>query len=315
MSRRTREPEGVDDALEPEDAPEVDDETDADTGDDEFEVDLDAIDLTPTEEEKAAAAAETQERLRQLWEDFKATGDSGLRDKLILHYSPLVKYVAGRVGVGLPPNIEQADLVSYGIFGLIDAIEKFDLDRAIKFETYAINRIRGAIIDELRSIDWIPRSVRFKAREVEKAYQTLEAQLQRTPTEAEVAKEMGIKLDELHAIFSQVSFVNVVALDELLHAGGERGDKMTLGDTLEDPKAPDPINLFEGEETKFILAKAINQLPEREKIVVTLYYYEGLTLAEIGQVLGVTESRICQMHTKAVLQLRAKLSESHDEVS
>ncbi|MFN8158311.1 MAG: sigma-70 family RNA polymerase sigma factor [Candidatus Nanopelagicales bacterium] len=187
MSRRTREPEGVDDALEPEDAPEVDDETDADTGDDEFEVDLDAIDLTPTEEEKAAAAAETQERLRQLWEDFKATGDSGLRDKLILHYSPLVKYVAGRVGVGLPPNIEQADLVSYGIFGLIDAIEKFDLDRAIKFETYAINRIRGAIIDELRSIDWIPRSVRFKAREVEKAYQTLEAQLQRTPTEAEVA--------------------------------------------------------------------------------------------------------------------------------
>ena len=315
MSRRTREPEGVDDALEPEDAPEVDDETDADEGEDTFEVDLDAIDLTPTEEEKAAAAAETQERLRQLWEDFKASGDSALRDKLILHYSPLVKYVAGRVGVGLPPNIEQADLVSYGIFGLIDAIEKFDLDRAIKFETYAINRIRGAIIDELRSIDWIPRSVRFKAREVEKAYQTLEAQLQRTPTEAEVASEMGIKLDELHAIFSQVSFVNVVALDELLHAGGERGDKMTLGDTLEDPKAPDPINLFEGEETKFILAKAINQLPEREKIVVTLYYYEGLTLAEIGQVLGVTESRICQMHTKAVLQLRAKLSESHDEVS
>jgi RNA polymerase sigma factor for flagellar operon FliA len=314
MSRRTREPEGVDDALEPEDAPEVDDDTDADEGDDAFEVDLDAIDLTPTEEEKAAAAAETQERLRALWEEFKATGDSALRDKLILHYSPLVKYVAGRVGVGLPPNIEQADLVSYGIFGLIDAIEKFDLDRAIKFETYAINRIRGAIIDELRSIDWIPRSVRFKAREVEKAYQTLEAQLQRTPTEAEVAKEMGIKLDELHAIFSQVSFVNVVALDELLHAGGERGDKMTLGDTLEDPKAPDPINLFEGEETKFILAKAINQLPEREKIVVTLYYYEGLTLAEIGQVLGVTESRICQMHTKAVLQLRAKLSESHDEV-
>ncbi|HET7900409.1 MAG TPA: RNA polymerase sigma factor WhiG [Candidatus Nanopelagicales bacterium] len=314
MSRRTREPEDVDDVREPEDALEVEDENDAAEGDDDFEVDLDAIDLTPTEEEKAAAAAETQDRLRKLWEDFKASGDSGLRDKLILHYSPLVKYVAGRVGVGLPPNIEQADLVSYGIFGLIDAIEKFDLDRAIKFETYAINRIRGAIIDELRSIDWIPRSVRFKAREVEKAYQILEAQLQRTPTEAEVAKEMGIKLDELHAIFSQVSFVNVVALDELLHAGGERGDKMTLGDTLEDPKAPDPINLFEGEETKFILAKAINQLPEREKIVVTLYYYEGLTLAEIGQVLGVTESRICQMHTKAVLQLRARLSESHDEV-
>lgn len=316
MSRRTREREDVDDALEPEEGLDdaVDDELD-DEDDAEDSADLDdiEIDLTPTEDEKAAAAAESADALRRLWEDFKATGDAALRERLILHYSPLVKYVAGRVGVGLPPNIEQADLVSYGIFGLIDAIEKFDLERAIKFETYAINRIRGAIIDELRSIDWIPRSVRFKAREVEKAYQSLEATLQRTPTEAEVAEQMGIRIEELHSIFSQVSFVNVVALDELLHAGGERGDKMTLGDTLEDPKAPDPINLFEGEETKYILAKAINMLPEREKIVVTLYYYEGLTLAEIGQVLGVTESRICQMHTKAVLQLRAKLAESHDD--
>ena len=311
MSRRTREPEGVsEDALEPE-ADAADSASSADEADELDEVDLDAIDLTPTDEEKAAAKADSEAKLRQLWIDFKASGDAGMREKLILHYSPLVKYVAGRVGVGLPPNIESADLVSYGIFGLIDAIEKFDLERAIKFETYAINRIRGAIIDELRSIDWIPRSVRYKAREVEKAYQALEAKLQRTPTEAEVAAQMGIKLDDLHAIFSQVSYVNVVALDELLHAGGERGDKMTLGDTLEDPKAPDPINLFEGEETKFILAQAINTLPEREKIVVTLYYYEGLTLAEIGQVLGVTESRICQMHTKAVLQLRAKLNEPH----
>ena len=321
MSRRTREPDGVEDAVEAEDAFEAEDDPDDDVAADPSSADLEAaanalldeMELTPTEDEKAAAADESAAALRHLWEDFKATGDSALRERLILHYSPLVKYVAGRVGVGLPPNIEQADLVSYGIFGLIDAIEKFDLERAIKFETYAINRIRGAIIDELRSIDWIPRSVRFKAREVEKAYQALEAKLQRTPTEAEVAREMDIKIEDLHAIFSQVSFVNVVALDELLHAGGERGDKMTLGDTLEDPKAPDPINLFEGEETKYILAKAINTLPEREKIVVTLYYYEGLTLAEIGQVLGVTESRICQMHTKAVLQLRGKLSEAHDE--
>jgi RNA polymerase sigma factor for flagellar operon FliA len=324
MSRRTREPEGaVDDALDAQDDLDLDDEADDEAddvdGDDlddasavSLDEHLDSIDLTPTEDEKAAAKADSDARLRELWEDFKATGDQSLREKLILHYSPLVKYVAGRVGVGLPPNIEQADLVSYGIFGLIDAIEKFDLERAIKFETYAINRIRGAIIDELRSIDWIPRSVRYKAREVEKAYQALEAKLQRTPTEAEVAAQMGVRLDELHTIFSQVSFVNVVALDELLHAGGDRGDKMTLGDTLEDPKAPDPINLFEGEETKYILAKAINTLPEREKIVVTLYYYEGLTLAEIGQVLGVTESRICQMHTKAVLQLRSKIAESHE---
>ena len=256
--------------------------------------------------------AEIEAAIAVLWRDYKANKDERLRERLILHYSPLVKYVAGRVGVGLPPNIEQADLVSYGIFGLIDAIEKFDLERAIKFETYAISRIKGAIIDELRSIDWIPRSVRYKAREVEKAYAALEAKLHRSPTEAEVAAELGIKLEDLHAIFSQVSFVNVVALDELLSSGGEKGDKLSLVDTLEDTKAEDPVAAFETEETKYLLAKAINTLPEREKIVVTLYYYEGLTLAEIGQVLGVTESRICQMHTKAVLQLRGKLADQRD---
>jgi RNA polymerase sigma factor for flagellar operon FliA len=250
--------------------------------------------------------------IAELWKSFKETKDANLRERLILHYSPLVKYVAGRVGVGLPPNIEQADLVSYGIFGLIDAIEKFDITRAIKFETYAISRIKGAIIDELRAIDWIPRSVRYKAREVEKAYAALESRLHRTPNEAEVAQELGIALEDLHAIFSQVSFVNVIALDELLNVGGERGDKLSLVDTLEDTKAEDPVQVFETEETKYLLARAINTLPEREKIVVTLYYYEGLTLAEIGQVLGVTESRICQMHTKAVLQLRGKLADQKD---
>jgi RNA polymerase sigma factor for flagellar operon FliA len=248
-------------------------------------------------------------QLEELWHEFKDGGDPAVRERLILHYAPLVKYVAGRVGVGLPPNIEQADLVSYGIFGLIDAIEKFDLSRAIKFETYAISRIKGAIIDELRSIDWIPRSIRSKAREVERAYAGLEARLHRTPTEPEVAEELGISLDDLHAIFGQVSFVNVLALDELLNVNGEKGDKVSLVDTLEDTRAPDPVRAFESQETKHLLAKAINLLPEREKIVVTLYYYEGLTLAEIGQVLGVTESRICQMHTKAVLQLRAKLAD------
>ncbi|HWA68141.1 MAG TPA: RNA polymerase sigma factor WhiG [Mycobacteriales bacterium] len=270
----------------------------------------DKIALEDDEAKQDAPAVDAA--LAELWRDFKATGDQALRERLILHYSPLVKYVAGRVGVGLPPNIEQADLVSYGIFGLIDAIEKFDISRAIKFETYAISRIKGAIIDELRAIDWIPRSVRYKAREVEKAYAALESRLHRTPTEAEVAGELGIALDELHAIFSQVSFVNVIALDELLNVGGERGDKLSLVDTLEDTKAEDPVAVFETEETKYLLARAINTLPEREKIVVTLYYYEGLTLAEIGQVLGVTESRICQMHTKAVLQLRGKLSEPKD---
>jgi RNA polymerase sigma factor for flagellar operon FliA len=323
MSRRTREHEPASTETQDSDVETDVDELDVDE-DDETDVDdepdvasddalvsaeeLDAIDLTPTEDEKAQAKADGDAALRELWEGFKATGDQHLRERLILHYSPLVKYVAGRVGVGLPPNVEQGDLVSYGIFGLIDAIEKFDLDRAIKFETYAINRIRGAIIDELRSIDWIPRSVRSKARNVERAYQALEAKLQRTPTEPEVAEEMGVTLDELHAIFNQVSFVNVVALDELMNSSADRGDKGTLGDTLEDKNAPDPMGAFESEETKVILAQAIQGLPEREKIVVTLYYYEGLTLAEIGQVLGVTESRICQMHTKAVLQLRARLA-------
>jgi RNA polymerase sigma factor FliA len=266
---------------------------------------LEADDAKPDPAAVDAAIAE-------LWREFKSTGELALRERLILHYSPLVKYVAGRVGVGLPPNIEQADLVSYGIFGLIDAINKFDIERAIKFETYAISRIKGAIIDELRAIDWIPRSVRYKAREVEKAYAALEARLHRTPNESEVAEELGIALDDLHAIFSQVSFVNVIALDELLNVGGERGDKLSLVDTLEDTKAEDPVAAFETEETKYLLARAINTLPEREKIVVTLYYYEGLTLAEIGQVLGVTESRICQMHTKAVLQLRGKLADQKD---
>jgi RNA polymerase sigma factor for flagellar operon FliA len=291
---------------------------DVDVADDELEVD-DETDQEPEVDPVAQAAADkaaekdaVEAAIRALWADFKGSADPRLRERLILHYSPLVKYVAGRVGVGLPPNIEQADLVSYGIFGLIDAIEKFDISRAIKFETYAISRIKGAIIDELRAIDWIPRSVRYKAREVERAYSALETRLHRTPTEPEVAEELGISLDDLHTIFSQVSFVNVIALDELLNVGGERGDKLSLVDTLEDTKAEDPVQAFETEETKYLLARAINTLPEREKIVVTLYYYEGLTLAEIGQVLGVTESRICQMHTKAVLQLRGKLADQRD---
>ena len=220
-----------------------------------------------------------------------------------------MKYVAGRVSVGLPSNVEQADFVSSGIFGLIDAIEKFDPERSIKFETYAITRIRGAMIDELRALDWIPRSVRQKARAVERAYATLEASLHRTPSEGEVADELGMSLDDLHHVFSQLSLANVVALEELLHAGGEGGDRLSLMDTLEDTSADNPVEVAEGREMRRLLARAINTLPEREKTVVTLYYYEGLTLAEIGQVLGVTESRVSQIHTKSVLQLRAKLAD------
>ena len=242
----------------------------------------------------------------QLWSEYKAQGRRADRDRLILHYSPLVKYVAGRVAVGLPQNVEQADLVSYGIFGLIDAIEKFDLARGYKFETYAIARIKGAILDELRGIDWVPRSVRAKARSLEQAFAKLEGTLHRAPTDAELATELDLSEDQLQTTLAQISFVGLVALDEMLTVGGERGESVTLGDTIADA-GEGPVGAYEVEEMKHILAEAINRMPEREKIVLTLYYYEGLTLAEIGTVLGVTESRVCQIHTKSVLQLRSRI--------
>ncbi|CAN5753981.1 RNA polymerase sigma factor WhiG [soil metagenome] len=245
-----------------------------------------------------------------LWEEYKTEGSSSARERLIIHYSPLVKYVAGRVGVGLPPNVEQADLISYGIFGLIDAIEKFDPARGIKFETYSINRIRGAIIDELRAIDWVPRSVRSKARDVERAYSSLENKLKRPPSDDEMAEEMDVTKDELNHVYSRLSSVSLVALDELMSVEGERGDRLSLIETLEDTRALSPSDVLESAEMRSILTGSVNRLPEREKIVITLYYYEGLTLSEIGQVLGVTESRICQMHTKAVLALRSKIAEA-----
>ena len=256
--------------------------------------------------------SEDQREIDQLWAEYKATDDPKLRDSLIVHYSPLVKYVAGRVAVGLPQNVEQADLVSYGIFGLIDAIEKFDLDRGFKFETYAISRVKGAIIDELRSIDWVPRSVRAKARSLEKAYGTLEAKLHRAPTDAELAEELDLTDNQLQQTFSQISFIGLVALDETLSGAGDRGEAMSLGDTVPDA-TPGPMASYEVEEMRQTLAEAINGMPEREKIVLTLYYYEGLTLAEIGQVLGVTESRVCQIHTKSVIHLRAKIAASERE--
>jgi len=246
-----------------------------------------------------------------LWGRYKATNGREARDQLILHYSPLVKYVAGRVGVGLPQNVDQADLVSYGIFGLIDAIEKFDPERGFKFETYAISRIKGSILDELRSIDWVPRSVRAKARNLEKAYAKLEGKLHRSPTDEELADELDMTEGQLAALLSQISFVGMAALDEML-AGGDRGESITLGDTIAD-SGRGPVSTYEAEETRQLLAQTINRMPERERLVLTLYYYEALTLAEIGEVLSVTESRVCQIHTKAVLQLRSKMAAAERE--
>jgi RNA polymerase sigma factor FliA len=256
----------------------------------------------------AAAAA-----VADLWDDYKSNGTRDARERLILHYSPLVKFVAGRVAAGLPQSIEQSDLVSYGIFGLIDAIDKFDPGRGFKFETYAISRIKGAIIDELRSIDWVPRSVRAKARAIERAYSELENELHRSPDDDEVATKLDMSRGELASTLSQISLTGLVALDELLQASSsDRQGSATVGDTIADG-AHDPVEAYEVDEMKHLLADAINRMPDRERFVLTLYYYEGLTLAEIGSILKVTESRVCQIHTKAILQLRGRLSEPERE--
>ncbi len=241
-----------------------------------------------------------------LWHTFKATSDVEARDALILNYSPLVKFVAGRVGVGLPRNVEKSDLISYGIFGLIDAIDKFDLERGFKFETYAISRVRGAILDGLRALDWVPRSVRARAREIERSLAELEHSQKRSVTEEELAEHMGVGVDDLMDHLAEISTLGVVALDELLSP--ERGSS-AVGDMVPDRRGANPESAFQVEEMKRVLADIIGRLPERERLVVTLYYYEGLTLAEIGQVLGVTESRVCQIHTKAVMSLRNRMTE------
>ena len=251
--------------------------------------------------------------ITELWTAYKADGAPDARERLIIHYAPLVKFVAGRVAAGLPQSIEQSDLVSYGIFGLIDAIDKFDPGRGFKFETYAISRIKGAIIDELRSIDWVPRSVRAKARSIERAISKLENELKRSPEDAEVAAELDMTESELAGVLSQISFTGLVALDDLLAASGsDRPTGTTVADTISDG-AHDPVQAFEVDEMKHLLADAINRMPDRERLVLTLYYYEGLTLAEIGDVLGVTESRVCQIHTKAILQLRGRMAEPERE--
>jgi RNA polymerase sigma factor FliA len=250
--------------------------------------------------------------LKDLWRRYKATGDERARERLVVAYAPLVKYVAGRMASGLPAHVEEADLISYGLVGLISAIERFELEREIKFETYAITRIKGAIIDELRSLDWVPRSVRARARAIERANTKLEHQLQRAPTDEEMAAELQITVKEFQDSLLQISTSTVAALDELWSVGDSSGDQVSLLDTLTDDNAPDPAAVMDQTDLKDRVADAIARLPEREKLVIALYYYENLTLREIGEVLGVTESRISQLHTKAVLRLRSRLVDSGD---
>ncbi|MGD0167632.1 MAG: RNA polymerase sigma factor WhiG [Gaiellaceae bacterium] len=247
------------------------------------------------------------EDVNSLWRKYRANRDQQLRDRLILTYAPLVKFVAGRLGSGLPAHVDEGDLVSYGLLGLIGAIERYDPDRDVKFETYAIARIKGSIIDELRAMDWVPRSVRARARDIERAIGELEAQSGRVPTEEEIAAKLGVSQDELDENLLEISRSSIAALDELWTISSSGGDQVALIDTIEDTQGPEPQAALAQTEMREALGEAIARLPEREKLVVTLYYYEELTLREIGEVLGVTESRVSQLHTKAILRLKARL--------
>jgi RNA polymerase sigma factor for flagellar operon FliA len=243
----------------------------------------------------------------ELWVAYKKTRDPKIRDTFVKQYAPLVKYVAGKVAMGMPHNVEFDDLVGFGIFGLFDAIGKFDPEKQVKFKTYAVTRIRGAIFDELRSIDWVPRSVRQKTREIEDAVRRLESSLGRSANDEEIAKELGIGIDELQSHMLKISGTSMLSLNDVWYSG-EDNDKVAIVDSIEAPQSMNPENIVEREEIKKVIIQAINELPDKEKKVLVLYYYEDLTLKEIGKVLEVTESRVSQLHTKAILRLRAKLT-------
>lgn len=246
---------------------------------------------------------------RQLWARFRRDGDQAAREQLVLGYAPLVKYVANRMGSGLPSHVDEADLVSFGLGGLMTAIDRFDPAREIRFETYAITRIRGAILDELRTIDWVPRSLRARGREIERANAKLQCELRRAPTDAEVAAQIGITAEELDASLVALSQASMVALDARLARADAAGDHISVLDATPDREETDPAAIVDRAALMDRLAAAIALLPERERIVIGLYYYENLKLHEIGKVLGVTESRVSQLHTSAVLRLRGAAAE------
>jgi len=249
---------------------------------------------------------ETEEQ--NLWIEYGKTQDPKIRETLIKKYAPLVKYVAGKVAVGMPQNVEFDDLVSYGTFGLLDAIEKFDPGKDVKFKTYAMTRIRGAIFDELRNIDWIPRSVRQKAKQIEKVIIELENKLGRTVDDEEIAAELDISLEEFHSMVSKISGTSLVSLNDVWH-NSDDSDDLSFIETVEASANTNPDIMVEREEIKGLIIDAIKKLPDREKKVVVLYYYEDLTLKEIGEVLEVTESRVSQLHTKAIMRLRGRLAQ------
>lgn len=242
-----------------------------------------------------------------LWEEFKKTKSPSIREKFIRQYMPLVKYVAGKVAVGMPSNVEFDDLVGYGQFGLLDAINKYDTSKNVKFKTYAVTRIRGAIFDELRQIDWVPRSVRQKSREIEDAIASLESRLGRTASNAEIAESLNMTEEDYNRTVMKVSGTSILSLNDVWYAGDDN-DNMSIGNNIEAPSSLNPDIMAEREAVKKVIAEAINELPEKEKMVIVLYYHEDLTFKEIGDVLEVSESRISQLHAKANLRLRAKLT-------
>ncbi|GAB1352934.1 RNA polymerase sigma factor WhiG [Erysipelotrichia bacterium] len=242
---------------------------------------------------------------QKLWEQYRTTHDQRIKDALIMKYASFVKYVAGRIAVNLPSNVEFDDLVSYGILGLIDAIDKYDSERNVKFKTYAKTRIRGAIFDELRILDWTPRSIRQKARKLEKAYAKLEGKLGRDAKDEEIAEYLNIDISELHKLFDETKKSLLLSLDEIFYDDDEGSSRF---DFVEDEKSDNPQSKIEEAEAKKILADAISKLSDRERMVITLYYYEELTSKEIGKILGVSDSRVSQLHTKAILRLRGRLS-------
>ncbi len=248
-----------------------------------------------------------QKTEEELWVEFRKTKSTQLRDAFIRQYMPLVKYVAGKVAVNMPNSVEFDDLVGFGQFGLLDAINKFDPDKKVKFKTYAVTRIRGAIFDELRQLDWVPRSVRQKSREIEDTIVGLEARLGRPASDEEVASAMGLTLESFNNTVLKVSGTSVLSLNDVWYSG-ESSDRMSIGDSIESPASLNPDVIVEREEVKRVIMEAINELPEKEKMVLVLYYHEDLTFKEIGQVLQVSESRISQLHTKANMRLRAKLT-------
>ncbi len=230
-----------------------------------------------------------------------------LKDQIVLEHAPLIRYIVNRIAVRLPSHIDLDDLHNTGVIGLMDAIEKYDPDKNCKFKTYAEFRIKGAILDQLRSLDWVPRSVRQKGRRLERAYGDVEQRLGRSADEDEVADSLGLQLDKFHELINQVRGISLVNLEEL-RGGGHDGDRSgSYADVVEDVNAENPFATLKLQEMKQVVADTIATLPDKERLVISLYYYEDLNMKEIGNILGITESRVCQIHTKSVLRLRSKL--------